>query len=634
MHKTTGLLSQNILSQLRNLVEAVSLKIYSGGNDIDFDYNNIKRYVEHIYSNGNLGFLRKFHKLLQASASHYTLDPENSERLMLKYYEYLLSIKSFMHDTYGMDILKNIDDFPIDTDSTLNEYYEKIAEAIDNQGTLRNVPTYNDRYYIQKTRPFFVNNRVYYEVTFTAARDNVSKFDRHVAFTSHDILPNYVVKLEMNNGSINVIGRDMPIRIIEKWSVSIRPCELSNFVRIFGRDTKFGSKNEINNLMQVLTGRCMNIVELIDLPQTAFMQIKETVKKGTRRLNFWPVIEQCRNMSLSKEAGYNVIRYLLYNLNNRIIKLQADRYGCQNLSGLYLLSGCKPFDEMPFNTSLIKHNPRLADLFECVGTEGREHELLARFIRNNTEMNGMLYTPEKEVPFEDTRELIQEYNSRLYPGHKPRRQIEGYKDYLYINEYDSDTFKIIKKFKEMSLSGVSEYTGSVDTWLRTNAYSIDCPEKEQALRTMFSDSSVALVYGSAGTGKSTLINHISNFFNDKKKIYIANTNPAADNLRRKVNAANSSFMTIAKFLMSKENSCDILFIDECSQVEKSVKIIITSEIEGLITHNIFYTAITRAKDRLKIYWTPETENIILKNLKYKFSKKDYDILKSKYPEIR
>ena len=36
-----GLLSQNILSQLRNLVEHVSFKIFSNGRDLDVTYENI-----------------------------------------------------------------------------------------------------------------------------------------------------------------------------------------------------------------------------------------------------------------------------------------------------------------------------------------------------------------------------------------------------------------------------------------------------------------------------------------------------------------------------------------------------------------------------------------------------------------
>ena len=59
---------------------------------------------------------------------------------------------------------------------------------------------------------------------------------------------------------------------------------------------------------------------------------------------------------------------------------------------------------------------------------------------------------------------------------------------------------------------------------------------------------------------------------------------------------------------------------------KSVKIVITSEVEELITHNIFYTAITRAKEKLKIYWSPETEKRILEGLALKDYRKDAALL--------
>ncbi len=70
------------------------------------------------------------------------------------------------------------------------------------------------------------------------------------------------------------------------------------------------------------------------------------------------------------------------------------------------------------------------------------------------------------------------------------------------------------------------------------------------------------------TGKSTLIRHISNFWADKKKIFLSNTHPAVDNMRRKVTAGKSEYSTIAKFLSQRNNNtdCDVLFIDECSTV--------------------------------------------------------------------
>lgn len=62
----------------------------------------------------------------------------------------------------------------------------------------------------------------------------------------------------------------------------------------------------------------------------------------------------------------------------------------------------------------------------------------------------------------------------------------------------------------------------------------------------------------------------------------------------------------------------------------SVKVVITDEIEEMITHNIFYTAITRARENLKIYWTPETENKILNSLKIKHNGKDVALLSLKF----
>ena len=65
-----------------------------------------------------------------------------------------------------------------------------------------------------------------------------------------------------------------------------------------------------------------------------------------------------------------------------------------------------------------------------------------------------------------------------------------------------------------------------------------------------------------------MIKHISNFWADKDKIFLANTHPAVDNLRRKVTAGKSEYNTIARFLSKRNHNtdCDILFIDECSTV--------------------------------------------------------------------
>jgi hypothetical protein len=100
-----GMVSQDILAQLRNWVEHIMLKFYANCKDVDDSYQNICDAIKYVESQGNLKVLRRFHDYLQIVASHYTLDEENSERLMLKYYEYLLKIKNLLYDRLSFNIL-------------------------------------------------------------------------------------------------------------------------------------------------------------------------------------------------------------------------------------------------------------------------------------------------------------------------------------------------------------------------------------------------------------------------------------------------------------------------------------------------------------------------------------------------
>ena len=62
----------------------------------------------------------------------------------------------------------------------------------------------------------------------------------------------------------------------------------------------------------------------------------------------------------------------------------------------------------------------------------------------------------------------------------------------------------------------------------------------------------------------------------------------------------------------------------------SVKIVITDANEDDITHNIFYTSVTRARKQLKIFWTPETQHEVLKNLSHNNNRKDVSLLSNRH----
>ncbi len=62
----------------------------------------------------------------------------------------------------------------------------------------------------------------------------------------------------------------------------------------------------------------------------------------------------------------------------------------------------------------------------------------------------------------------------------------------------------------------------------------------------------------------------------------------------------------------------------------SVKIIIPDSNAERITHGIFYTAITRAKNNLKIFWSPETMDVILRSfIENEKTSKSLEVIKAK-----
>lgn len=565
------LLSQNLLAQLRNLVEGVIVRLHLGTDGAEFRYEAVEPALAYIRSQGKLNFLGRFHKLLQASASHYTLDGDASERLMLKYYEYLHRLRSLVSTTCGKNILANLESFPVDLDPSLREYHLKIAERIKAVRKTKIIQEAGSRYYIHKIRPFFVEGSIYYEVTFHRAVNRVSKFDRSIAFTDIDMTDKYSAYLVLQRDSIRVLDQAMPITIIRSWDVSIRPCELTNFARLLGIKANVQSTSpEFRYLMHGLTATSGSLLDLMDMDDAEYQSIRFVPKAGDRPLIF-SILDEARRLIRSRANGHNLLRYLMLRMHNQTIKLQYASEPCRWLSNLHLQMGCTPFETMPFCTSPRGHNPRLSDLVEALDAGDRRHELLARRLHTNVEQYGMLYTPEEDLQsFGDSSALIATFNARLYYKH-PHRKLVQDKRHVFITNYEDETADIVSTLQAVAAEGIAGYTQAVQRWLQQTSLEIDDPAKKDALERLFSDSRVALIYGAAGTGKSTMVNHIANYFNDKSKLFLAHTNPAVDNLERKVVAQNATFRTISSHIHRTgfDPDYDLLVIDECSTVSNA-----------------------------------------------------------------
>ncbi len=574
-----GRLSRAILSLLRHFVEHIFMKLKDPDADLISDYMPIKEGIAYIESHPQFRWLRHFHDCLQESVSHYVPNKDESERLMLKYYEYLLKIKRLLNDSFNLQVLRNIERFPVNQDKSLVEYYEKIAEKIDSLNTLpRKFSGYC--YRVIKNKPFFVNGNIYYEVTFSSIQDRNSKFDRVIAFTKHEILDNYTIKMIVNESSIEILNKEMPVKIITDWRVSIRPCEFKNLKRVFDPFAGNYGKNAAYEMwMDFLTKYRMTLLDVLELPDDRYSSLKEKIWNDTGKQHKWvsDILDLCRPFVLNQLDGSNIIRYLLYTMDNDVIKDQFNRErSCFKLSNLYLKWGCIPFDKEPFYFSLIGHNARFYDLLYSVGAKNREHEMLARCIKNNIERQGKLFTPIEDLAsFENIGDLITRHYEKLWKGVDGKsghikQMIYNDGKYATIRAYQEDTAFILNFLYDMSNDGMLGYKEVCDSWLANQSTEIVGDDKRIVLPNLFSQSKVSLIYGPAGTGKTTIIKFISQIFENKQKLFLAQTNPAVQNLQRRVSKSESTFSTITKYLNEGVSpDYDIIVVDECSTVSNA-----------------------------------------------------------------
>lgn len=572
-----GLMSVNIINNLRNLVNHVAVLIKTQDINTESNYLIIEEAMGLVKTRADLVFLRTFYNQLQASASHYTPDAEDAERLMLKYYESLVLIKNYLKDNFSIDILTNIKDFPLDIDESQQEYYKKIAHQIDSLSMGSGGEKENC--YIHKIKPFFVQQKVYYEITFSLAIDRDSKFHRQIAFSRERIFDNYATDLWLDDSAIEVEGIAVPIKIVQSWKVNIRPCELNNLGKIisFDKQARRGQK-DYSLVMEYITSHHVSLVDIIDKNNDSFNSFINMMRPPGCKSAVTDLIIEVRRFCKTQSDGKNVIRYLILKMHNSTIKDQYPGHLESCMYNAYLSTKTFPFDKMPFCTSLKNHNPRLEDVMSAIPVVGMEHELIARKVLINTEQEGLLYSPEEKVS-DDERldDLINHYNARLWSGHADRK-IEKFESSYFIKGYEQNIIEIIKRLKGFCSRGRADYSDDVAQWLASCGDKIDDPIKKDILIKLFEISKVAVIYGAAGTGKTRMIEYISDYFHFEDKLYLANTNAAVSNLKMRLDD-EGCFMTIAKAIKSSGLSCSVLFVDECSTISNKDMVELLRKVE-------------------------------------------------------
>lgn len=571
-----GEICSDIISKLRTFVEHIAMYHYVQKNSLknEITQSNVTAGIPFVNKDKELSFISRLHKCLQACASHYVISEVTSPRLIQKYLPYLLKIKKWLKATYGIDILNNLNNLMKISDTSIIDFYGPIKQNLLFNQYIHD-PHPNERYYVYSCYPIIVDDTIIYEVTLGIASDFASKFNRFIVFSNEEIPLNYSIRCEFFERKINVSKYITAIKIVQDWSISIRPCELINFGKIFGLDEKVSSSSpEYSKLMIYLNQNKTTILELLCLNNDQYVKIKNNITSSSNESHIFNIFDMARSYLNKYYSEKNLIKYLAYNLNNKIIKNQLS--SSENNINLFVDNRVIPFCKMPFAMSLVNHNPLLIDLIEIFG-KPNEDELVYRKLKNATEFNNVIYHKLDELFDGDIEKIklnIDEINQKL--DWTPSSKIENIGDLYYLKYAEDTTVEILNKLMELSKTGVIGYSEFVQSKINDYKISIDSEEKKKIVTNLFSQSKVSCIYGPAGTGKSYLAYIISNIYRDSKKIYIANTNTAVNNLYRKIGGNINDFMTIKKYNKGSY-SCDILFIDESSMVSNNDMITILSK---------------------------------------------------------
>ena len=580
-----GLCAQNILSQLRNLIDAFALLQYriDGLDNIETSGSErIRKAVSHLKANkdymNRFAPLTKMHEYIQMVSSHYTQDQFCSTALLQRYSDLLEDVKKCAKKEFNKDVLNNIYKFPFEVKNQLKEYYVSVYEIL-KRGT--GVSGRTSTFYIEKKRRRYVSSNTYiYEYVLSPANDKKTKFDRLTAFSLIDINRTHSIKCSISTAYLEISDIKTNVSIIEDYSISIRPCEIKLFAALerfdgFGKTLKRDSPG-YKPLMALLTGQKMTLFDLIMLDDDGFNESIAFIQgpeNGNSMIDFLRYTRQTIN---ERNVGFKTLTYLLYMFRHNIMKYQKRFSPLDNGLGNTLLSeGCTLFEMFPFSFSLKRHNPSVEDLIECLNEFSTPDQLLKRKIVYNTEANKQLFTPIDELNDHYlSKDYVEIFNSRL-PERVVNTSLLITPDgrYVYSKNYVDDTKSILSYLRRKSSFGCDDYRSLAERYLSKNP-NLDIDDlKKGLLQKAFVDSQVVVVNGAAGTGKTTTITHLSKILEAEKVLFLSCTNASVQNLRHKVgisgNRSENDFKTIESFLTKESFSLPFyrtVVIDECSTV--------------------------------------------------------------------
>lgn len=550
-----------LMNALKNKEESVSLQLAWGRALLD----------------KNTRYLSNFLSMLNY-IGYRVPDDGQSERLMLKYYDFMWQIREDFKKE-GFSILSNLEKFPLKENEVDKSYYESVARAIEGHRQHGSIFK-KSRYYVEKQTPFYVGGKRYYEVTLQLAGVYATKFNRLTVYSREYIPSSYSIQMSYDEVDIILWGADISIKFITDWRVSIEPVCLNKFAKILKIDSKISAKfGEYDALMRFLTKTGINLLDFIDYEEIDFDQELNKIYEKTNTSQFKKVLIRLRKEfnSGSKVFGRNSIRYLLIRMREESIDaaLPADSSGLLQNDCLYLSGKCFPFEKQPFISNFAGSKTSkytiAKDVVRAVGYDRISVMRPYLAIKKQIGDTGEIYFDEQIIGGDEAERNVNEFNYTLdnweiEKGYLLKRE----NGIVYIESFERDTLSILKHLLEFSESGNKGQETLNKKYIRDHEEQLRDELKKQALAKLFVSSKIMLIYGAAGTGKTTLINYISNLTGRQRKLFLTKTHTALQNLQRAIEnqGLGADFVSIDSFTKKiRLQEYDIIFVDECSTID-------------------------------------------------------------------
>lgn len=501
------------------------------------------------------------------------------ERLMLKYYGFLWRIRKYLKEVHVLPVLDNLEKFPRRSNDEDDEYNKLLASSIETVCNTQN-PITRNRYYIQKNVSFYVGPERYFEITLQLADKFATKYNRLTVYSKVEVSSNYSIQVGCAEADILLWENPSKIKVLTDWRVSIEPASLNKLAKVLRFSTKLTSKyNEYWALMSFLTETGINLLDLIDLRDERFQQqiVQIYQKLGSAHFRAVLMALHARFRERSTTFGKNTIRYALIKLREDLLEdiLPENDSDALGSEWVYLSKGCYAFEQNPILYNLPKSktngNTISGDVLRAIGSKSTAKYLPYIRIKHLIHATGELYYPKEEVEYREANQTISAYNACLSEWDKRHgRELKEENGYVYLDEYVSNTAVILQNLLYFSSSGNDGQQQLNQNFIVGIDETTVDHAKISALENIFVSSKVMMIYGAAGTGKTTLMNYISDLMDGRSKLFLAKTHTALENLQRRIKSPGytSVFSGIDSFTRSGGSSdYDVIFVDECSTID-------------------------------------------------------------------